>query len=275
MEARAHVAASQIAAKEAEAPAPPPPPPPRSRQRPSPPPTHGAARSTQPSARPSAPAPAAPAPAAADPAPVAAAKAAPPPPRTAAPSAASGERRHRHPQRDPDQGAQVRRGMADASRALVTFGSGRRRPQDQRHGPRRERPQGAPVPQDRVRPGPGPAVLERQLLGRGHRSTAVTARSLPAERPLLPSPGVNASDAGSPVSAARDPREARVVVIVFFTVFLDLVGFGIIIPFLPLYVKSMGGTAETVGFLFASVSATQLVATPLLGRVSIASVAAG
>jgi MFS transporter, DHA1 family, tetracycline resistance protein len=67
---------------------------------------------------------------------------------------------------------------------------------------------------------------------------------------------------------SRDPRETRVVVIVFFTVFLDLVGFGIIIPFLPLYVKSMGGTAETVGFLFASFSLTQLVATPILGRIS-------
>ena len=50
--------------------------------------------------------------------------------------------------------------------------------------------------------------------------------------------------------------------------FLDLVGFGIIIPLLPLYVKSMGGTAETVGFLFASFSLTQLVATPKLGRMS-------
>jgi MFS family permease len=79
---------------------------------------------------------------------------------------------------------------------------------------------------------------------------------------------VTTPDAGSPASSWRDPRETRVVVIVFFTVFLDLVGFGIIIPFLPLYVKSMGGTAETVGFLFASFSLTQLVATPVLGRVS-------
>jgi MFS transporter, DHA1 family, tetracycline resistance protein len=80
---------------------------------------------------------------------------------------------------------------------------------------------------------------------------------------------VTASDAASPVSGSvRDPRETRVVVIVFFTVFLDLVGFGIIIPFLPLYVKSMGGTAETVGFLFASFSVTQMIATPILGRMS-------
>jgi DHA1 family tetracycline resistance protein-like MFS transporter len=79
---------------------------------------------------------------------------------------------------------------------------------------------------------------------------------------------VAASEVSGPVSAAPDPRELRVVVIVFFTVFLDLVGFGIIIPFLSLYVTSMGGTAETVGLLFASFSATQLLATPLLGRLS-------
>jgi DHA1 family tetracycline resistance protein-like MFS transporter len=81
---------------------------------------------------------------------------------------------------------------------------------------------------------------------------------------------VTATDISSQASpiGTSDPREGRVVLIVFVTVFLDLIGFGIIIPFLPLYVKSMGGTAETVGFLFASFSLTQLVATPILGRVS-------
>jgi DHA1 family tetracycline resistance protein-like MFS transporter len=67
---------------------------------------------------------------------------------------------------------------------------------------------------------------------------------------------------------AQDKRATRVVVLVFFTVFLDLAGFGIIIPLLPLYVKSMSGTAETVGFLFASFSFTQLIAAPILGRLS-------
>ncbi len=71
-----------------------------------------------------------------------------------------------------------------------------------------------------------------------------------------------------PASFAPDPRAKRVIPLVFATVFLDLVGFGIIIPFLPLYVKSMGGTAETVGFLFGSFSFTQLIATPILGRIS-------
>jgi MFS family permease len=62
--------------------------------------------------------------------------------------------------------------------------------------------------------------------------------------------------------------KARVTTFVFLTVFLDLIGFGIIIPLLPLYVHTMGGSAQTVGFILSSFSFTQLVATPFLGRLS-------
>lgn len=65
-----------------------------------------------------------------------------------------------------------------------------------------------------------------------------------------------------------DPRASRVLAFVFLTVFLDLIGFGIVIPMFPLYVKSMGGSARTVGFLLSCFSFTQLVATPFLGRLS-------
>jgi MFS family permease len=49
---------------------------------------------------------------------------------------------------------------------------------------------------------------------------------------------------------------------------LDLIGFGIILPLLPLYVDKMGGSAETVGLLFGCFAGTQLIATPILGRLS-------
>ncbi|HEY6460590.1 MAG TPA: MFS transporter, partial [Polyangiaceae bacterium] len=68
--------------------------------------------------------------------------------------------------------------------------------------------------------------------------------------------------------APADPRARRVVWVVFVTVFLDLIGFGIVIPFLPLYVGTMGGSARTVGVLISCFSFTQLIATPLLGRLS-------
>lgn len=62
--------------------------------------------------------------------------------------------------------------------------------------------------------------------------------------------------------------KTRVVTIVFLTIFLDLIGFGIIIPMLPLYVKTMGGSAQVVGFILSVFSFTQLLATPVLGKLS-------
>ncbi|WIG97022.1 MFS transporter [Myxococcus sp. SDU36] len=62
--------------------------------------------------------------------------------------------------------------------------------------------------------------------------------------------------------------QRRVRALVFVTVFLDLVGFGLIIPLLPFYVESMGGTATTAGVLLALFSLAQLVASPVLGRLS-------
>ncbi len=61
---------------------------------------------------------------------------------------------------------------------------------------------------------------------------------------------------------------SRVLFFVFLTVFLDMIGFGIVIPLLPFYVQSMGGSAEIVGLLLGSFSLTQMVATPILGRLS-------
>jgi DHA1 family tetracycline resistance protein-like MFS transporter len=60
----------------------------------------------------------------------------------------------------------------------------------------------------------------------------------------------------------------RVLSLVVFTVFLDLVGYGIVIPLFPLYVKEMNASVSVVGLILACFSLTQLVATPILGRLS-------
>jgi MFS family permease len=60
----------------------------------------------------------------------------------------------------------------------------------------------------------------------------------------------------------------RALALVFLTVFLDLIGFGIILPILPFCVQSMGGDAQTLGWLLASFSLMQFVTTPLFGRLS-------
>ncbi len=70
----------------------------------------------------------------------------------------------------------------------------------------------------------------------------------------------------NPVSSPN--VRARVLTLVFFTVFLDMVGAGIVIPLLPFYVQSMQGSAEIVGLILASFSGTQMCATPMLGRLS-------
>jgi MFS transporter, DHA1 family, tetracycline resistance protein len=62
--------------------------------------------------------------------------------------------------------------------------------------------------------------------------------------------------------------KSRVLLFVFLTVFLDMIGFGIVIPLLPFYVRSMGGSAEMVGLILGSFSLTQMLATPILGRLS-------
>jgi len=58
------------------------------------------------------------------------------------------------------------------------------------------------------------------------------------------------------------------LVIVFLTVFIDLLGFGIIIPLLPFYAETFGGDAFTVGLLATSFSLMQFVFAPVWGRLS-------
>lgn len=55
---------------------------------------------------------------------------------------------------------------------------------------------------------------------------------------------------------------------VFGIVFLDLLGFGLIIPILPLYAESFGATPAVVGILIATYSAMVVVSSPVLGRIS-------
>jgi MFS transporter, DHA1 family, tetracycline resistance protein len=58
------------------------------------------------------------------------------------------------------------------------------------------------------------------------------------------------------------------LVIIFFTVFIDLVGFGIVLPLLPFYAQTFGATALLVGLLSTSFSLMQFWFAPLWGRLS-------
>lgn len=56
--------------------------------------------------------------------------------------------------------------------------------------------------------------------------------------------------------------------IVYATVFLDLLGFGIILPLLPFYAERFGATGLWIGALLTAYSAAQFVGAPILGRLS-------
>jgi len=58
------------------------------------------------------------------------------------------------------------------------------------------------------------------------------------------------------------------LVIIFLTVFIDLVGFGIIIPMLPFYAEAYGASALQVGLLATSFSLMQFLFAPVWGRLS-------
>jgi DHA1 family tetracycline resistance protein-like MFS transporter len=61
---------------------------------------------------------------------------------------------------------------------------------------------------------------------------------------------------------------SRPLLVIFLTIFVNLVGFGIIIPLLPFYAQTFGASPLTIGLLFASFSISQLVAAPFLGDFS-------
>ncbi len=58
------------------------------------------------------------------------------------------------------------------------------------------------------------------------------------------------------------------LVILFFTLFIDMLGFGLILPLIPVYVRHYGGVAWVGGFLMASFSVTQFIFSPIWGRAS-------
>jgi len=55
---------------------------------------------------------------------------------------------------------------------------------------------------------------------------------------------------------------------IFLIVFIDLLGFSLILPLLPYYAETYGATPFIVGLLVAAYAAAQLIGAPLLGRLS-------
>lgn len=65
-------------------------------------------------------------------------------------------------------------------------------------------------------------------------------------------------------SSSRTPRLASV----FLVVFVDLLGFSLILPLLPYYAESFGAGPAVIGILVAVYAAAQFIGAPVLGRLS-------
>jgi MFS transporter, DHA1 family, tetracycline resistance protein len=69
-----------------------------------------------------------------------------------------------------------------------------------------------------------------------------------------------------PLKSERGRR--RALATVAFTLFLDLAGFGIILPILPYYAESLHASETMVALLSTAFSAAQFLMAPVLGRIS-------
>ena len=64
------------------------------------------------------------------------------------------------------------------------------------------------------------------------------------------------------------PRQRSPLFVLFLTVFIDLVGFGIVIPILPLYAEHFHASPIAIGWLTGIYSGMQIIFTPILGKLS-------
>lgn len=75
-----------------------------------------------------------------------------------------------------------------------------------------------------------------------------------------------------PSQAAVEPPNdkflTRPLAIIFITIFIDLIGFGMVIPILPFYAETFNATPFEIGMLFSIYSWMQFFFAPILGRLS-------
>ncbi len=74
--------------------------------------------------------------------------------------------------------------------------------------------------------------------------------------------------APAPTPVVDQPQRRRALAVAFVTLFLDLLGFGVIIPIQPFYAESFGASPTVVTLIGASYSLMQLVFAPVWGRLS-------
>jgi len=100
----------------------------------------------------------------------------------------------------------------------------------------------------------------------------MTASTMPAETNPYAAPREETSpDAPRERTSLDAPPPSRgSLLVIFLTVFIDLLGFGMVLPLLPIYAKAFGVREHgwEIGLLMSSFSAMTFIFAPLWGRVS-------
>ena len=76
------------------------------------------------------------------------------------------------------------------------------------------------------------------------------------------------SSASLALDEAARPGSKRALLVAFVTIFLDLLGFGVMIPIAPFYAEHFGASPTAVTMLSAIYSVMQFLFAPLWGRLS-------
>ena len=79
---------------------------------------------------------------------------------------------------------------------------------------------------------------------------------------------MSASEKSERTEQLSPKQDQGALAAVYFTVFIDLLGFGIILPSLPFFALDLGASGLELGILFTSYSLAQFLAAPVLGRLS-------
>lgn len=117
---------------------------------------------------------------------------------------------------------------------------------------------------------PGSGAVSGWARGWLTRSRATGGRDGATLAASVTEPVVDAGVAPSVAASGVEPPtgHGRALATVWFTLFLDLVSFGIVIPVLPFYATHFGAAAWMVTLLATGYSAAQFVMAPVLGRLS-------
>jgi multidrug resistance protein len=102
-----------------------------------------------------------------------------------------------------------------------------------------------------------------------------TLLKLPVVKAIRQSMGIESccatatpTDSASIYSSPQMPASRSRIGVIFFTVLIDLIGFGIVLPILPFYAQRFGAAGLGYGAVIGVFSLMQFVATALLGKLS-------